>query len=109
MLAPLGVGGHVDHVLVRIAAERSGARSRLLQRLSATTSGTRPTTRSSGATAWSRRAWPRSEEAKAELVRAYRTQIGALFPGGHIPLVPEVFYFPPETPSGAPELGGASG
>jgi hypothetical protein len=52
--------------------------------------------------------WPLSLEAKAELVRGYRTQTGALFPGGRIPLVPEVFYFPPGTPSGAP-LGGASG
>ena len=42
------------------------------------------------------------------LVRAYRTQAGALFPGGRIPLVPEVFYFRPQAPSGAP-LGGASG
>ena len=32
-------------------------------------------------------------EAKAELIRAYGTQVQALFNGGSIPLVPEVFFF----------------
>ena len=91
VLAPLGVGKHVDHVLVRTAAERSGARvvyysdfpynqrhpvdcefvrrNRLVE------------TR-----------WSRLIEAKAELVRVYGTQVQALFDGGHIPAVPEVFF-----------------
>ena len=93
MLAPLAVGGHVDHVLARAVAQRSGApliyysdfpynqrhvadeafirRNRLCE-----VRGPRPT------------------EAKADLIRRYGTQARALFPDGRIPLVPEVFYCP---------------
>ena len=38
--------------------------------------------------------WSRQLPAKAALIRAYRTQAHALFPGGRIPLVPEAFFFP---------------
>ena len=91
MLAPLAVGGHVDHVLARVVAQRSGEpliyysdfpynqrhvadeafirRNRLCE-----VRGPQPT------------------EAKADLIRSYRTQARALFPDGRIPLVPEVFY-----------------
>jgi LmbE family N-acetylglucosaminyl deacetylase len=94
VLAPLGVGGHVDHVLARAAAERSGApiayysdfpynqhyqadesfirRNRLVEARSV-----QPT------------------EAKATLIRAYGTQARALFPGDRIPLAPEVFFCSP--------------
>jgi LmbE family N-acetylglucosaminyl deacetylase len=93
VLAPLGVGGHVDHVLARSAAERSGVpviyysdfpynqhhqadgsfirRNGLVEAQSV-----QPT------------------EAKAALIRAYRTQARALFPGNRIPLAPEVFFCP---------------
>jgi LmbE family N-acetylglucosaminyl deacetylase len=93
VLAPLGVGGHVDHVLARAAAERSGApiiyysdfpynqrhqadgsfigRNGLVEAQSV-----QPT------------------EAKAALIRAYRTQARALFPGDRISLAPEVFFCP---------------
>jgi len=93
VLAPLGVGGHVDHVLVRTAAERSGARI-------AYYSDFPYNQRHRVDQAFVRRnglveaRWARPTEAKAELIRAYRTQAGALFPGGRIPLVPEVFFMP---------------
>jgi LmbE family N-acetylglucosaminyl deacetylase len=93
LLAPLGVGGHVDHVLARSVAERSGApvvyysdfpynqrhpvpdgfiqRNGLVE------------TKCSG-----------FAKARAELIGAYRTQVRAMFPDGRIPLVPEVFFVP---------------
>jgi LmbE family N-acetylglucosaminyl deacetylase len=93
VLAPLGVGGHVDHVLARTAAERSGTRVVYYSDF--------PYNQSHPADqAFVRRnglvetRWPPLTEAKAELIRAYRTQARALFPGGRIPLVPEVFFMP---------------
>jgi LmbE family N-acetylglucosaminyl deacetylase len=93
ILAPLGVGGHVDHVLVRTAAalcsgeigyysefpynQRSRPDAAFVRR-----HGLAPTT------------WESELAAKSELVRAYATQADALFPGGQIPLVPEVFLLP---------------
>jgi LmbE family N-acetylglucosaminyl deacetylase len=93
VLAPLGVGGHVDHVLARAAAERSGApiayysdfpynqhhqadRGFILRNGLVEARSVQPT------------------EAKAALVRAYRTQARALFSGDRIPLAPEVFFCP---------------
>ena len=107
VLAPLGVGQHVDHVLVRTAAERSGADIAYYSDFPHNQHhpADRAFIKRNGLV---EARWPLSLEAKADLVRAYRTQAGALFPGGRIPLVPEVFYFRPQAPSGAP-LGGASG
>ena len=93
VLAPLAVGGHVDHVLVRNAAERSGAQVVYY-------SDFPYNQRDQACSAFIRRngliqtQWPGPAEAKAELIRAYRTQVQTLFPGGHIPLVPEDFFFP---------------
>ena len=93
VLAPLGVGGHVDHVLARTAAERSEARIVYY-------SDFPYNQRHPPDDAFVRRnglveaRWSRLIEAKAELIRAYRTQARALFPGGGIPVVPEVFFFP---------------
>jgi LmbE family N-acetylglucosaminyl deacetylase len=92
VLAPLGVGGHVDHVLARIAAERSGARV-------AYYSDFPYNQRHSPDDAFVRRnglaevRWSRLIEVKAELIRAYQTQATALFDDGYIPVVPEVFFF----------------
>jgi GlcNAc-PI de-N-acetylase len=97
VLAPLGVGGNVDHVLVRMAAEHSGARivyysdfpynqrqppdDAFIRRNSLVEVQWLPTV------------------AKLDLIRAYRTQVQALFRGDSIPLVPEVYYFPEDTSS----------
>jgi hypothetical protein len=97
LLAPLGVGGHVDHVLARTAAERSAARVVYY-------SDFPYNQRNPGYTAFIRRnglvekRWFEQAQAKAELIRAYRTQAPALFKGGHIPLVPEVFFVPSDMP-----------
>ncbi|HEX2821728.1 MAG TPA: PIG-L family deacetylase [Streptosporangiaceae bacterium] len=90
VLAPLGVGGHVDHVLVHTAAQSSGipvvyysdfpynqrdsARDAFIHR-----------------TGLVETQWPVTE-AKVELIRAYRTQLWSLFRGADIPLAPEVFF-----------------
>lgn len=100
LMAPLGVGGHVDHVIARTVAERSGTQAvyysdfpynqrhsvpfGFIQRNGLTQ------TRCAGFAA-----------TRAELIRAYRTQVRALFPGGHIPLAPEVFFVPGDRESSA--------
>jgi LmbE family N-acetylglucosaminyl deacetylase len=91
VLAPLGIGGHVDHVVVRTAAECSGARVVYY-------SDFPYNQRNPVETAFIQRhglvemRWPYLAEAKAELVRAYSTQVEALFKDRCIPRVPEVFY-----------------
>jgi LmbE family N-acetylglucosaminyl deacetylase len=93
LLAPLGVGGHVDHVLARTAAGRTGARI-------AYYSDFPYNQRHPPDDAFVRRnglaeaRWSQLIEAKADLIRAYRTQEPALFRGESIPVVPEVFFFP---------------
>ena len=93
ILAPLGVGGHVDHVLARTAARQSGARI-------AYYSDFPYNQRHPPDAAFVRRnglveaRWSRLIEAKADLIRAYRTQAHALFNGGIIPIVPEVYFLP---------------
>lgn len=91
VLAPLAVGGHVDHVLARLAAQRSG--KPLIYY-----SDFPYNQRHVPDAAFIRRhrlcevRGPRPPQAKADLIRSYRTQARAMFPDGHVPLVPEVFY-----------------
>lgn len=93
VLAPLAVGGHVDHVLTRTAAERSGARIGYY-------SDFPYNQRHLPDDAFIRRSglvetrWSRLIDTKADLIRAYRTQASALFNGESIPIVPEVFFLP---------------
>ncbi len=93
LVAPLGVGGHVDHVLLRTAVEmyaeaavyysdfpynqRYGVDAAFARRHALI-----PTT------------WTARLASKPAMVRAYRTQADNLFPGGRIPLVPEVYMVP---------------
>jgi LmbE family N-acetylglucosaminyl deacetylase len=90
VLAPLAVGGHVDRVLVRTAAQRSGAPVayydddfRRGQRDAA-----------SGAFIYrhglAETRWPEAA-VKAELIRAYQGQLRTLFPGADTPPAPEVY------------------
>ncbi|WP_084703989.1 PIG-L deacetylase family protein [Phaeacidiphilus oryzae] len=93
LLAPLAVGGHVDHLLVRTAAElaespvayysdfpynrRHTADRRFVSRHTLVPFE-----------------WTQGLAAKEALVRGYRTQVDALFPGGRIPTAPEVYLMP---------------
>ncbi|MFJ7957778.1 PIG-L deacetylase family protein [Streptomyces sp. NPDC096319] len=105
VLAPLGVGGHADHVLVRTAAERSGRRVVYYSDF--------PYNQNAPADAeFTRRhrlvarAWERGLDRKAELVRGYRTQADALFPGGRVPRAPEVYLLPAAGAETAPRSAG---
>ena len=92
-LAPLAVGGHKDHILVRTAAELSRKRV-------AYYSDFPYNTRYSVDLSFVQRkslvqaTWTHDLAAKLPLIRAYRTQVDALFPGGNIPVVPEVYLLP---------------
>lgn len=93
LVSPLGVGGHVDHLLTRTAVDQSGIPAVYYsdfphnQRHAAD-----PVYIEENSLVAAR--WTELLEAKAELIRGYRTQVNALFPDGRIPLVPEVYMFP---------------
>jgi LmbE family N-acetylglucosaminyl deacetylase len=97
-LAPTAVGGHVDHVLVRTAAGLSRKRVAYYSdfpynmRHSADPVFTQRN-------ALTQAIWSRDLAAKPALIRAYQTQVDALFPAGKIPLVPEVYFFPGQQPT----------
>ena len=97
-LAPLGVGGHKDHIIVRTAAELSRKRVAYYSdfpynmRYSVDLSFVQ---RNSLVQA----TWSHDLAAKLPLIRAYRTQVNALFPGGKIPVVPEVYLLPEQQQS----------
>lgn len=92
-LAPLAVGGHVDHILVRTGAELSQKRVAYYSdfpynmRYHADSSFVQKN-------ALVQATWSRDISAKLALIRAYRTQVNALFPGGKIPSVPEIYLLP---------------
>jgi LmbE family N-acetylglucosaminyl deacetylase len=94
VLAPLGVGNHVDHILVRTAAQNSGAAV-------AYYSDFPYNQRSSVSDAFIHRhglvetRWPEPTRGKAELIRRYESQIWTLFKGADIPVAPEVFFTAP--------------
>ena len=106
VLAPLGVGGHVDHLLVRNAAECSG--SPVVYYADVPYNH-----RHQVHDAFIRRnglvesRWDGLAEAKAKLIRAYGSQVQALFRRGRIPLVPEIFFFKPScTDKVMPDVSG---
>ncbi|MFI9001824.1 PIG-L deacetylase family protein [Streptomyces sp. NPDC053541] len=102
LLAPLGVGGHADHVLVRTAAALSGLPAVYYSDFPYNLrSAADP--RFTGPLGAREASFGGGLDAKAELVRGYRTQVGALFPDGVVPRVPEVYLLP----SGAAPSGGA--
>jgi hypothetical protein len=92
-LAPLAVGDHVDHMLVRTAAELS--RGKVIyysdfpynMRYRADPSFVQRN-------ALVQATWAYDLATKLTLIRAYRTQVDALFPGGGIPAEPEVYLLP---------------
>ena len=98
VLAPLGVGGHVDHVLVRSAAASTGRaviyysdfpynQRNPLQEAFVRRNGLVETK------------WFEFAEAKARLVEAYRSQMWSLFQDGRIPPVPEMYFSPAAYPA----------
>ena len=92
VLAPLGVGKHATTTLpVRSAAEHSGTRVLYYSDFpynyrQAAQDDFVQRNRLTEIT------WSRLIEAKVKMVRAYHTQVQALFEGGSIPVIPEVFF-----------------
>ncbi|MFH9728111.1 PIG-L deacetylase family protein [Streptomyces sp. NPDC017254] len=95
VLAPLGVGGHADHVLVRTAAERCG-RPVVYYSDFPYNQHADPDARFTARHRLIARDWERGLDRKAELIRGYATQADALFPEGRVPRSPEI-YLVPET------------
>ena len=104
-LAPLAVGRHIDHLLVRTAAELSRKR---VAYYSDFPYNTRYPVDPSFAQRNSlvQATWSDDLAAKQPLIRAYRTQVDAIFPRGKIPVVPEYTYCPDSV--AVPELAQVS-
>jgi LmbE family N-acetylglucosaminyl deacetylase len=93
VLAPIGVGLHVDHLITRRTGELLG---RPLVRYSdfpydLRAGVDRDYVARNGLDAWS---WDTDLPAKERLIRGYSTQVDALFAGGEIPLRPEIYFEP---------------
>ncbi|MGW2782546.1 PIG-L deacetylase family protein [Streptomyces populi] len=94
LLAPLAIGGHVDHLLVRKAAEQS--RRRVVYY------GDFPYTRQHAVDSDFVRhhdlgrpvTWTHGLHAKTASILGYRTQAPLMFPGGRVPLAPEFYLLP---------------
>jgi LmbE family N-acetylglucosaminyl deacetylase len=101
VLAPLGVGRHVDHILARTAAESSGMRvvyySDFPYNQQHQADG--GFIRRHGLTEVR---WP-ALPAKTKLIQSYQTQVRALFRDGRIHVVPELYFV--AGPSARPVTG----
>jgi LmbE family N-acetylglucosaminyl deacetylase len=91
LLAPSGVGGHVDHIVVRTAAERSKARTVYYSDFPYDQSF-RPDLEFLRRNQLVEAAWSDGIDVKPELIRSYHTQMGILFPKDVIPIVPETYF-----------------
>lgn len=94
VLGPLGVGRHVDHLLTRALAERQGDRAVFYSdfpydQCDLPDAGFLATRRLTPET------WDRDLGAKRALIQGYRSQVGALFPHGDPPVVPETYFLLP--------------
>ena len=93
-LAPLAVGGHADHLIVRRAAEAAMPVAPVVHYSDFPYNLTLPV---DPAFAGFRHLYPRISQRcaleKDSLIRGYRTQVDALFPGGHIPSAPETYLY----------------
>ncbi|MEU6684723.1 PIG-L family deacetylase [Streptomyces sp. NPDC046832] len=107
LLAPSGVGRHVDHVLVRTAAELSPHRVVYYSDFPYNQQH-RLDPRFVERNGLAGMEWSRGLAGKAALVRGYRSQADALFPGGRIPEVPEVYLLAGGPPADGNGTGGAS-
>jgi LmbE family N-acetylglucosaminyl deacetylase len=91
VLAPVGVGAHVDHLITRRTGELLG---RPLVRYSdfpydLTANVDRSYVARYGLGEWS---WDADLAMKEPLIRGYHTQVDALFPDGAVPLRSETYY-----------------
>ncbi len=92
ILCPLGVGRHVDHLLVRDAGTRLPGRIVHYSDFPYDRHAA-PDPAFLSRHRLKRQEWAHGIADKADLIRGYRTQAGGLFPDGSIiPAAPEVYY-----------------
>jgi LmbE family N-acetylglucosaminyl deacetylase len=91
VFCPLGVGRHVDHVLVRSVGPELGRRIVYYADFPYAMHSA-PDPAFLAAHALHRWVSPDDPVEKRELIEGYRTQLGALFPGGRVPLRAEEYY-----------------
>jgi LmbE family N-acetylglucosaminyl deacetylase len=91
VLAPLGIGRHVDHLITRRAAAHAGLRTVYYSDF--------PYSRKAGPDADFVRGaglvphpWLSGRTENARRIAGYRTQFAGLFPGGTVPTWPEVYW-----------------
>jgi LmbE family N-acetylglucosaminyl deacetylase len=94
VLAPLAVGGHVDHIIVRqIAATQDGVTTLYYEDYPyGLTSG--PELDFLMRANLEERVWDQGLESKASLIKGYGTQTAGLFPSGIIEIIPERYHVP---------------
>jgi LmbE family N-acetylglucosaminyl deacetylase len=91
LFAPAGVGRHVDHLIARAVGERFPDRVVYYSDFPYDGSSA-PDPRFIARHRLRPWRWDRDIAGKARLIRGYRSQVGALFPDGRIPAVPETYY-----------------
>jgi LmbE family N-acetylglucosaminyl deacetylase len=91
VFCPVGIGRHVDHLLVRAVGGRFPGRVVYYADFPYNRSGAPDPdfVRRNRLASWS---WTDGIGAKEELIRGYRTQVRAIFPDGRIPVVPEIYF-----------------
>jgi LmbE family N-acetylglucosaminyl deacetylase len=93
VFCPLGVGRHVDHVLVRAVGPELGDRVVYYADFPYTLHSV-PDPAFLAAQGLRRWENPDDPEDKRKLIEGYRTQVDALFPGGEVPARREEYYVP---------------
>jgi LmbE family N-acetylglucosaminyl deacetylase len=91
LLAPSAIGGHVDHVVVRTAAERSRA-STVYYSDFPYNQNHQPDVGFLRRNHLVEATWSDRIDVKPELIRFYETQMGLLFPRQVIPIAPETYF-----------------
>jgi LmbE family N-acetylglucosaminyl deacetylase len=94
VFAPIGVGRHVDHLLTRSLGERLVDRAIFYSDFPYDQWAS-PDARYLAAHRLRRWTWENGLERKVPLIEGYRSQVGALFPTGDIPRLPETYFLPP--------------
>jgi LmbE family N-acetylglucosaminyl deacetylase len=91
LFCPIGVGRHVDHLIVREVGPRFADRVVYYADFpyNLTAAPDPAFVARQDLVSW---AWDRGLGEKSRLIRGYATQADALFPDGRIPVVPERFY-----------------
>jgi hypothetical protein len=91
VFCPLGIGRHVDHLLVRAVGGQFPERVVYYADFPYNQNGAPDPefVHRNRLVPWS---WTDGIGAKDGLIRGYRTQVAAIFPDGRIPVVPEIYY-----------------